>query len=58
MRSDLISGIFVLKLGFSNVDFNLAIQTLITNSNKESSKLQKLNVLGYYKASGMGGTSL
>ena len=36
------------------IDFNLAIQTLITKSNKESSKLRKLNVLRYYNASGTG----
>ena len=44
-----------LRLGYLTVDFNLVIQTLITNSNKENSKLWKLNILCYYNASGDGG---
>ena len=36
------------------IDFDLSIQTLITNSNKESSKLRKLNILHYYNTSGVG----
>ena len=32
--------------------FNLIIQTLVTNINKESDKLQKLNVLHNYNALG------
>ena len=43
-----------LRLGYLTIDFNLAIQTLITNNNKENSKLRKLNVLRYYNAPGMG----
>ena len=43
-----------LRLGCLTIDFNLAIQTLITNNNKENSKLRNLNVLRYYNASGMG----
>ena len=33
---------------------NIAIQTLITNNNKESDKLWNLNTLRYYIALGMG----
>ena len=41
------------------VYFRLVMQTLITSNNKESDKLQNLNVLRYYNALGMeGGTSL
>ena len=39
---------------FSIIDFNLAIQTLITYNNKESDKLWNLNVLRYYNTLGMG----
>ena len=34
---------------------NLTIQTLITRNNKESDKLQNLNVLHYYNDFGDGG---
>ena len=38
--------------------FSLVIQILITNDNKESGKLQNLNIMRYYNALGMGSTNL
>ena len=53
MQSVLISSILSLILGFLIIDFNLDIQTLINNNNKESNKFPNLNILRYYNASGV-----
>ena len=54
VKSVLILSILSWIRVFAMVDFNLVMQTLITINNKESNKLQNLNVLRYYNALGMG----
>ena len=59
VQSVLFSSIFIFEFRvLLRFYFSLVMQTLITSNNKESDKLQNLNVLRYYNASEMGGTNL